>query len=229
MADITSKNNNTSSGQIAFFDLDRTITSAISGKELAKGAFRKGIMKNTDVIHGLLLSAFLRAGFRSQIKIITDLVKWVKGMPEETLLELCDDVTGNILIPSVYEGARDRIASHKAEGTKVVILSSALKCICKRMSENLGMDDILCSELEVIDGVLTGYPKAKIFFGEEKLSRFLEYCWKNGTSVEDTWYYADSVFDIPVLSVTGHPVCVNPDRKLRREAGKKGWEILIFE
>ncbi len=229
MADITSRSNNITSGQVAFFDLDRTITSAISGKELAKGAYRKGILKNTDLLHGLLLSAYMRIGLKSQIKIITDLVKWVKGMPEETLLELCNDVTEKILIPSVYKEARKRIAGHKAEGTKVVILSSALKCICKIMSENLGTDDILCSELEVIDGVLTGYPKTKLFFGEEKLSRFLEYCWKHGTSVEDTWYYADSVFDIPVLSVTGHPVCVNPDKKLHKEAERKGWEILIFE
>jgi phosphoserine phosphatase len=80
----------------------------------------------------------------------------------------------------------------------------------------------------VYGGLLTGNPKGKICFGEEKLSRFLDYCWKNDISVEDTWYYADSISDLPVLAVTGHPICVNPDKKLRRQAIRNGWKILDF-
>ncbi len=228
MATITSENKNTGNGQIAFFDLDRTITSAISGKELAKGAFRKGIMKVTDVIHGILLSLFFRIGLKSQTTIIKVLVKWVKGMPEDTLNEICDEVTERILIPSVYKEARNRISYHSSEGSRIVILSSALRCVCERMAVYLGTDDIICSDLEVDGGLLTGNPKGKICFGEEKLSRLLEYCWKSDTSVEDTWYYADSISDLPVLSVTGHPICVNPDKKLRRLAIRNGWKILDF-
>ncbi|HKK42755.1 MAG TPA: HAD family phosphatase [Bacteroidales bacterium] len=213
----------------AFFDLDRTVIRAVSGRELVRGAYRKGLMRTSDVIHGIVLSASFSIGLKSEANVIDNLVRWVKGMPESALHEICADVTMNILIPAVYGDAAAKIAFHHSRGDRVIILSSALRCVCEQMTAYLGADDFICSDLEVSDKILTGNPKGRICFGEEKLSRFLEYCWKNGTSVANTWYYADSVSDIPVLSVTGNPVCVNPDKKLEKEAGKKGWKILRFQ
>ena len=40
--------------------------------------------------------------------------------------------------------------------------------------------------------------------------------------------YSDSVNDLPMLSLVGHPVAVNPDAQLRREARANGWEIRDF-
>lgn len=228
MATIISEKTDQDKKQIAFFDLDRTVINAVSGRELARGAYRKGLMKASDVMYGILLSTSFRIGLKSQAAVIKALVKWVKGIPESVLLEICDDITRSILIPAVYSEAMDKIAFHHSEGARVIILSSALRCVCERMAVHLGTDDFICSDLEVADGLLTGYSKGKICFGEEKLSRFLEYCWKSDTSVEDTWYYADSVTDIPVLAVTGNPVCVNPDKKLEKAAERNGWKILRF-
>jgi phosphoserine phosphatase len=52
-----------------------------------------------------------------------------------------------------------------------------------------------------------------------------EYCEKNNSSPGESWYYADAFVDLPVLGIVGHPVCVNPERKLARIARKKGWDI----
>ncbi len=223
------KDENRDNCSIAFFDLDRTIISAVSGRELARGAYSKGLMKASDIIHGMILSVSFRIGLKSQATVINDLVSWVKGMSETTLQEICNDVTQNILIPSVYREALDKIAFHRSEGNTVILLSSALRCVCEQMAAHLGADGFICSDLEVSDGILTGKPKGIVCYGEEKLSRFLEYCWRTGTSVDNTWYYADSISDIHVLAVTGHPVCVNPDKKLVKTATKKGWEILNFK
>jgi len=57
------------------------------------------------------------------------------------------------------------------------------------------MDDIICSELEVKDGVLTGKPKGNLCYGNEKLVRLREYCEKNNTDVDDAWYYGDAIID----------------------------------
>jgi HAD superfamily phosphoserine phosphatase-like hydrolase len=178
MAD-TSSINRTSSTPVAFFDLDRTIIGAISGRELAKGAFREGIMRVPDMIHGIFLSAVYKLGLKSQTEIINELVKWVRGMPEAKMLELCKNVSENILIPSIYKEAKEEIYLHRSKGHRIVILSSALRCVCEIMSATLEVDDILCSDLEVRDGLLTGQPEGRICFGKEKLVRFLDYCWKN--------------------------------------------------
>jgi HAD superfamily hydrolase (TIGR01490 family) len=131
-----------------------------------------------------------------------------------------------VLIPSVYPQARSEINFHKEKNAKVVILSSALTPICRDMSWYLGMDDILCSDLEVINGYLTGHPVGHLCFGEEKRVRLLEYCEKNNSKTSDVWYYGDSISDLPALSSVGNPVCVNPDKKLRRVGSARGWKIL---
>jgi phosphoserine phosphatase len=66
----------------------------------------------------------------------------------------------------------------------------------------------------------------KICYGNEKLLRLEKYCEKVNSKISDAWYYADSISDLPVLSIVGSPVCVNPDRQLRKRVKEKNW--LIF-
>jgi phosphoserine phosphatase len=97
------------------------------------------------------------------------------------------------------------------------------------MSDRLGMDGYLCSSLETKEGLLTGEPEGRICYGEEKLHRLIIFCAENNINQSDLWYYSDSISDLPVLSYVGNPVCVNPDRELRIEAQKRGWQILFWE
>lgn len=91
------------------------------------------------------------------------------------------------------------------------------------------MDDIICLELEVKNSLLTGYPVGKFCYGDEKVRRLLEYCEKNNSTPSKAWYYADAFIDFPALSIVGFPVCVNPDRKLRKKALEKGWRIYSWK
>ena len=106
------------------------------------------------------------------------MVSWVKGIPEKTIVDLCSEVFREVLFPSVYDEARSEIEFHKGENAKVVILSSALTPICQDMAKNLGLDDFICSELEVKNGYMTGHPVGHLCFGEEKAVRLKEYCEK---------------------------------------------------
>ena len=154
------------------------------------------------------------------------MMKWVKGMAEKTMIDLCSEVFSDVLLPSVHPEARSEIKFHKDKNAKVVILSSALTPVCNEMAKNLGMDDIICSDLEVKDGFLTGRPRGRLCFGEEKLVRLKEYCERNNSKTSDAWCYGDSISDLPALSSVGNPVCINPDSKLKKAAKKRGWKIL---
>jgi len=229
METISSKGKNTPKNSIAFFDLDRTITRAISGKELARGAFKKGLLTRAYLARAVYLSLLFKFNLKDPLKIIDDMVGWVAGIPEQTMMDLCYEVFHKVLLPSVYEEARAEIITHKDKNTKVVILSSSLTPVCREAAKNLGMDDILCSDLEVKNGYLTGSPVGRLCFGEEKVVRLKQYCKKNNTITSDTWYYGDSISDLPALSSVGNPVCVNPDKKLKKEAQLRGWKILQWE
>jgi HAD superfamily hydrolase (TIGR01490 family) len=229
METIFSKESNTRNNYIAFFDLDLTITRAISGNELVRAAYRKGLMSRTSLVHAIYLSLVYKLNLKDPQKIIDKMVTWVEGIPENTMADLCAEVFRGELLPSVYPEARAEIKIHKEKYAKVVILSSALTPICLEFSKNLGMDDILCSDLEVINGYLTGRPRGRLCFGKEKEIRLREYCEVNNTNTSDAWYYGDSISDLPALSSVGNPVCVNPDKSLRKIALKRGWKILSWD
>jgi HAD superfamily hydrolase (TIGR01490 family) len=224
-----SKDRKTPEDYIAFFDLDLTITKSISGKALARGAYRKGLMTNRDLLNAVFLSLVFRFNLKDPRKIIDRMVSWVEGIPENTMIDLCYEVIHQVLLPSVYKEARAEIACHKTNHARVVLLSSALRAICQEMAISLGIDDIICSELEVKNGYLTGRPLGHLCFGEEKAVRLLAYCNKNMYSASDAWYYGDSISDLTALKAVGNPVCINPDKKLKKEAVKRAWKILNWK
>lgn len=227
METITSKKAE-KKGCLAFFDLDGTITGAVSGTALARRAWKKGLMSRSNLVRALLLSAEYKLGIKDPVKAVYQMASWVKGLPAEELETLCSEVFDQIVLPMVFPEAREEIRMHMTRNTKTIILSSSLVQICSKTAITLGMDDIICSEMEVSGGILTGNPAGKLCFGDEKLVRLKKYCEINNTDPGDCWYYADALADLPVLEVVGFPVCVNPDRKLAYEAGKKGWKIIYW-
>jgi HAD superfamily hydrolase (TIGR01490 family) len=227
MATTTIKEVN-SNNYIAFFDLDRTITKAISGRALAREALKRGLMKTSDIAIALYSGLLYRLHLADPVVIMEKMTGWVKGLPEQTLIDLCHDVFRDVMLPSVYPAVIDEIKMHKSHNAKTVILSSTLVPICRAIADLLEMDDIICSELEVINGSLTGRPLGRLCYGEEKLVRLKDYCEKNNTTADDAWYYGDALVDQNALSIVGNPVCVNPDKKLLKVALKNDWKIYYW-
>jgi phosphoserine phosphatase len=48
-------------------------------------------------------------------------------------------------------------------------------------------------------------------------------------SFSDSWFYSDSQNDLPLLERVTHPVAVDPDEILRREASARGWQVISLE
>jgi len=213
---------------IAFFDLDRTITKAVSGNALVLAAWQQGLLSTPGILHALWLHAAYKLSLRDPGELIYIMAGWVKGIPEKTLDDLSAEISGNVLKPGVYPQAIDEIKMHSGNNAKTVILSSTPASVCRIMAESLGFDDFISSELEVIDGRLTGRSVRPLCFGEEKAIRIREYCEKSNTDPGKCWYYGDAFADFPALSIVGHPVCVNPDRKLLRKAREQGWRIYYW-
>ena len=214
---------------IAFFDLDQTITKAISGRALVVAGYKKGLFTGWNFVNAIFLSFLFRFKLQDPYRIVVKMVRWVKGIPENRMNDLCVEVCHEILLPSVYTDAIKEIEYHKLKNARIVILTSALKGICIEMAKSLKVDDIICSELEVRNGLLTGRPIGRLCFDKEKAIRLLAYCDKHNFSPGDSWYYGDSISDLPGLTKVGHQACVNPDTRLRKAAIKKDWKILNWE
>ena len=153
------------------------------------------------------------------------MVSWVAGLPEKTILEMSTYVSEKIIIPAIYSEVAAELEYHRTNKAKLVILSSALGPVCRPVADFLGFDDILSSDLEIINGHYTGRPMGSLCFAREKAARLATYCENNNTVPGNSWYYGDSIPDQFALSIVGYPVCINPDKSLKKIALRKKWKI----
>ena len=220
------KDNYSGKRYIAFFDLDHTIINANSGKALIQYAYKKGAISRRFIYWGMYLSMLYKFGLKDPVMIISSLTRWLKGVPEQEFNDLSNEMFKTHLVRYIRPEIVTKIQYHKQSDAMVVILSSSIFPVCKAVADHLKMDGIICSTLKTIDGLYTGDPEGLFCFGREKVNRLSEYCENKKINPALCWYYGDSIDDLPVLTVIGNPVCVNPDKKLLKQAKKEGWEIL---
>lgn len=210
---------------IAFFDLDMSILNINSGTALVMEAFRSGLMDFSGLIRSVYYSILYKLKLRDPVIIIRSMTEWLKGIPQEEISSFSKKVVDKHLKKAIRPEIFTEIDYHRENNAEVVILSSVMMDICRHMGNHLGMDNIICTLLEVIDGVCTGLPETRFCFREEKKVRLLDYCKLHNYDLADSYYYGDSIADLPALEIVGNPVCISPDRQLRKVARKRNWRI----
>jgi HAD superfamily hydrolase (TIGR01490 family) len=209
-----------------FFDLDHTLISAVSGRELAYSAIRKGYLQPADIFKNAVTYFLYKIYLIDPQTMAEKMIRWTRGIPKDKIDDLCLAITESRLIPSIYKEAVLEIEFHRRNNARIVILSASVLQVCSAIAEKTCADDIICTVLESKDGYLTGAASGRLCFGDEKKERLMDYCYKNNTNISESFYYGDSISDLPVFLAAGHPVCINPDRKLKKAATERGWKIL---
>ena len=97
------------------------------------------------------------------------------------------------------------------------------------LADDLGVEHIMCTQMEVENGVFTGRAVRPICFGEGKIYWLQQLLERDELDLAKSWFYTDSITDQPLLDVVGHPVVVNPDPLLYREARRRRWPVRVFE
>ena len=86
----------------------------------------------------------------------------------------------------------------------------------------------LLAEDERLDGVYTGRLVGDILHGPGKAHAIATLAEAEGFDLSRCYAYSDSFNDMPMLTMVGHPVAINPDSKLRKYASENGWNIKDF-
>lgn len=210
----------------AFFDLDDTLLSINSGSVLVREAYKSGLMSTSDLLNAIYLSWLYKFHLRDTSIIVSGMGRWLKGMTLDEMNVLAEHVVNKHLVDAIRPEIYSEIRFHRENNGEIVILSSAIIQICRPLGSYIGADNIVCTVMEVADGVFTGLPENKFCFEDEKRIRLIQYCEMRNYNLNETFYYGDSISDLPALKVVGHPVCVQPDRRLSRISHKNGWRIL---
>ncbi|NLY74984.1 MAG: HAD-IB family hydrolase [Firmicutes bacterium] len=162
-------------------------------------------------------------------RVVDGIANLLKGMDQRELdefFEACVEIAQKKFNPEIIK----RIERHLESGAEVLILSGAFSPFLALVAKKLGVKYWLGTELELKNGFVTGQVLSFISGPEKvtKLEEFLQAKEKSGIKfdLKDSYAYADDFHDLPLLSLVGHPVAVNPDPKLYKWAVKNGWEII---
>jgi putative phosphoserine phosphatase / 1-acylglycerol-3-phosphate O-acyltransferase len=208
-----------------FFDLDLTVLNVNSGPVLIMEAYKKGLMGTGSLLNAILQAYLYKFNLRDTNVIISKMGLWLKGMKNETLEDLSEEVVEKYLKNAIRPEIINEITRHKENNGQIIILSSVLSSISGPLGKYINADGVICTQMEIKDGKLTGYPAGKFCYGSEKRERLLAYCKEKNLDPAESWYYADSISDYEAFEAVGHQVCVCPDKKLAAKAAKKGWKI----
>ena len=128
----------------------------------------------------------------------------------------------------IYREARDLIGDLKNAGCRVVLLTAQTDCIAGPFAEHLGMDDAIANRFEH-DGFRFAGPARPYCFGEGKAVLGRKFAEGAGVPLARCAFFGDSVYDAPFLEMVGFPFAANPDSMLEALARRKNWKIVRFE
>ena len=145
--------------------------------------------------------------------------------PEE-LAELHNEFMSECIEPIWLSRAETLIATHRVVGDEMVVITSTNRFVVEPIVQKLGIDNLICSEPEVIAGRYTGDFVGTPCFAEGKVTKMQEWLADRPESLGKAYFYSDSHNDLPLMRKVSDPVAVDPDEKLRKEAEKSGWTIM---
>lgn len=149
-----------------------------------------------------------------------------KGESEDRLRFFSEELFDDVLKPAIFDGTPDLIQKSKKIGHKQVLVTGALDFSVAPLAAYLGIDDFAANRLEFVNGYATGRLLPPVMASATKASWIREYAEENDINLSNSYAYSDSISDLPMLSIVGHPVVVSPDFRLKQTALQHDWPIL---
>lgn len=149
-----------------------------------------------------------------------------KGESTDRLRFFAEELFEDVLKPAIYAGTAELIAQGKKIGHRQVVLTGALDFTIEKLMDHLGIDDYVANRLEFVNGYATGRVLPPVMASATKAKWIREYAERENINLSKSYAYSDSISDLPMLSIVGHPVAVNPDFRLKQTALQHDWAIL---
>jgi HAD superfamily hydrolase (TIGR01490 family) len=130
------------------------------------------------------------------------------------------------ILPMVAAGTPALLDKHRARGDTLLIITATNRFVTGPIARALGVEHLLATDPEERDGRYTGRASGIPCYRDGKVTRLHEWRRVHGQDLRDSWCYSDSHNDLPLLQQVDHPVAVDPDPILAREATARGWPVI---
>jgi len=213
----------------AFYDLEGTLVSTNLVHTLAFYAKRQQGLWQTakkSVSTIAKLPLFGLADLYSRNVFNEVFFKSYEKLSYDRLRYFSDELFEEVLKPAIFPGTVDLIAAGKKIGQRQVVITGALDFTIERLMDHLGIDDFKANHMEFVNGYSTGRIIPPVMASATKATWMREYAERENINLSDSYAYSDSISDLPMLSIVGHPVAVCPDIRLKQTAMQHDWPVL---
>jgi HAD superfamily hydrolase (TIGR01490 family) len=215
----------------AFFDVDNTMMVGASIFHFAKGLAARKFFTWRDLAAFALRQGLLRARGESRDDMHSardSALAFVAGKKVDDIVRLGEEIYDEELADKIWSGTRALAQLHLDAGQRVWLVTATPVELAQIIARRLGLTGALGTIAETADGVYTGRLIGDVLHGEAKAAAVRGLATREGLDLTQCAAYSDSINDLPLLSLVGRAVAVNPDSALRGEARQRGWEIRDF-
>jgi len=213
----------------AFYDLEGTLVSTNLVHTLMFYSKRQqGIFKTIRKTASTLakLPAFGVTDLYSRNVFNEYFFKSYAGESEDRLRYFSEELFEDVLKPAIYPGTKELIEQSKKNGQVQVVITGALDFTIDKLMDYLGIDVYKANRLEFVNGYATGRILPPVMASATKAKWMREFAEREEINLSESYSYSDSISDLPMLAIVGHPVAIHPDFRLRQTAMQHDWPIL---
>ena len=213
---------------LAAFDLDGTVmaTNVVETYLWARLPELSPVRRALEVARvAAQLPVYLGAERRDRGVFLRSIYRRYAGADLAALEAYVDEKLAPLILDRMSPDAIRRIREHRDAGHTTILMTGVIRPLT-RPFEGL-FDTIVAAELATDpNGRCTGYLSGPPMVGESRSAWLTHYAALHDIDLSQSYGYADSHVDLPMLTAIGNPVAVSPDIGLMRAAKAKGWSIV---
>ena len=213
--------------RLALFDLDNTLLGGDSDHAWGDYLCERGILDPVEYQNRN--DAFYQDYLAGKLNLNDYLNFSLEILARTEMAQLDEwhrDFMRDCVEPIILPKALSLLEEHRSAGDKLVIITATNRFITGPIAKRLGVQTLLATECEMVDGRYSGRSTDIPCFREGKVTRLNRWLLENGFSLEGSHFYSDSMNDLALLEAVEHPIAVDPDPNLRAEAEKRGWRVI---
>lgn len=212
---------------LAIFDLDNTLIADDSDYLWGQFLVDQGIVNKQD--YEATNAKFYEDYKQGSLDIVEFLHFSLKPLSEHTaerLYQWRTQFIDEVITPLLLEPARQLVNTHRERGDTLLVITATNRFVTEPIVKLYGIEQLLATTPEFIDGRYTGQFIGTACFREGKVTLLQEWLEHRSETLADSWFYSDSHNDLPLLNLVTHPVAVDADAKLTAVAKEKGWQTI---
>ena len=215
--------------RLAIFDLDHTLLAGDSDHLWGEFMIEEGLVEREQ--HQRQNDRFYedyKAGRLDIAAYTAFALEPLVRLGEAKLLPLREQFIATRIDPIIAPAAPALLERHRIQGDALLIITATNRFVTEPIAQLLGVDDLLATDPECVDGRYTGKITGTPCYREGKVARLEEWLSLQDEKFSEVTFYSDSHNDLPLLKHVDRAIAVDPDETLKAEAARRGWPVITL-